>query len=439
MVKVMLVGNGAREHAIAEALVNSGAELRAFMNKKNPAIARLSGGNFRIDSLENFEHATSFAAGCDFVVVGPEAPLVVGIANAFGSAGIPCVGPAIDAAQLEGSKIFTRTLLKNSKNPVNIEFATFTSMDGIPGFVDDLGMENVVVKPDGLTGGKGVKVFGEHMRSKGDIISYCEEIFHQGGRVVVEERLDGEEFTLQTFVDGRTILPTPLVQDHKRAYENDEGPNTGGMGSYSMQDHLMPFIPRSDVEFAIECMVKAIGALKQETGTAYKGFLYGQFMKTKKGVKLVEFNARFGDPEAMNVLPIMTTNFTDICQGIVDGSLHKMKAEFKEVATVVKYLVPNGYPEKPVTNSPIMVDEDGLRRIGARCYYASVNQKDDGAVVTSSSRTVGILGIAGTIERAEEIAEKGTALVSGDLYHRRDIGRKELLQKRIDHMKRLGV
>jgi len=439
MVKVMLVGNGAREHAIAEALVNSGAELRAFMNKKNPGIARLANGNFRIDNLENFEHATAFAAGCDFIVVGPEAPLVVGIANAFDSAGIPCVGPAIDAAQLEGSKVFTRTLLKKFKNPINIEFATFTAMDDIPAFVDQLGMENVVVKPDGLTGGKGVKVFGEHLKGKDDIIAYCKEIFQQGGRVVIEERLDGEEFTLQTFVDGKTILPTPLVQDHKRAYENDEGPNTGGMGSYSMQDHLMPFIPRGDVEFSIESMKKAIDALKQETGTAYKGFLYGQFMKTKKGVKLVEFNARFGDPEAINVLPIMTTNFTSICQGIVDGSLHKLKAEFKNAATVVKYLVPAGYPDKPAANSPIKVDEDGLKKIGARYYYASVNQKDDGTIVTSSSRTIGILGIAPTIEEAEAIAEKGTALVSGNLYHRRDIGGKKLLQKRIDHVNKLNA
>ncbi|MEX2684227.1 MAG: phosphoribosylamine--glycine ligase [Candidatus Sigynarchaeota archaeon] len=439
MVKVMLIGNGAREHAIAEALVNSGAELRAFMNKKNPGIARLANGHFRIDDLENFEHATAFASGCDFIVVGPEAPLVVGIANAFDSAGIPCVGPAIDAAQLEGSKIFTRTLLKKSNNPINIEFATFTTMDGIPAFVDQLGMENVVVKPDGLTGGKGVKVFGEHMKSKDEIFAYCKEIFHQGGRVVIEERLDGEEFTLQTFVDGKTILPTPLVQDHKRAYENDEGPNTGGMGSYSMQDHLLPFITREDVEYSIANMKKAIDALKQETGTAYKGFLYGQFMKTKKGVKLVEFNARFGDPEAINILPIMTTSFTNVCQSIVDGSLHKMKAEFKNAATVVKYLVPAGYPDKPAVNSPIIVDEDGLKKIGARLYYASVNQKDDGTIVTSSSRTIGILGIAGTIEQAEAIAEKGTALVSGNLFHRKDIGSKELLQKRIDHMKKVNA
>ncbi|NMC06840.1 MAG: phosphoribosylamine--glycine ligase [Candidatus Lokiarchaeota archaeon] len=439
MVKVMLVGNGAREHAIAEALVNSGAELRAFMNKKNPGIARLANGNVKIDNLENFELATKFAAGCDFIVVGPEAPLVVGIANAFDSAGIPCVGPAIDAAQLEGSKVFTRTLLKKYKNPINIEFSTFKSFDDIPSYVDQIGMENVVVKPDGLTGGKGVKVFGEHMKRKDDIFDYAREIFNQGGRVVIEERLDGEEFTLQTFVDGKSILPTPLVQDHKRAFENDEGPNTGGMGSYSMQDHVMPFVSKADVEYALEHMKLAIASLKQETGTAYKGFLYGQFMKTRKGVKLVEFNARFGDPEAMNVLPIMTTSFTSLCEGIIDGTLGKMKTEFKPVATVVKYLVPAGYPDKPASNQPIKVDEDGLEKIGARYYYASVNQKDDGTVLTSSSRTIGILGIASTIEAAEAIAEKGTTLVSGNLYHRKDIGGKELLQKRIDHVKKIGI
>ncbi|HME52429.1 MAG TPA: phosphoribosylamine--glycine ligase [Candidatus Lokiarchaeia archaeon] len=437
MVRVLLVGNGAREHAIAEALVNGGAELRAFMNKKNPGIASLAKDDFRVDDLENFEHASAFGKDCDFAVIGPEAPLVVGIANAFEAAGIPCVGPAIDAAQLEGSKIFTRSLLQKYNNPMNIEFATFTSMDDIPAYVDELGMENVVVKPDGLTGGKGVKVFGEHLHSMEDIDAYCQEIFSKGGRVVIEEKLDGEEFTLQTFVDGKTILATPLVQDHKRAFEGDEGPNTGGMGSYSMENHLMPFVSKDDVDVALANMQAAIDALKAETGTTYKGFLYGQFMKTKKGVKLVEFNVRFGDPEAINVLPIMTTSFVDICQGIINGTLCDLTAEFKNVATVVKYLVPAGYPDEPAANEPVIVDGKGMKKAGAKFYYASVNQKDDGSVLTSSSRTIGVLGIGPTIEKAEIIAEKGTAMVSGNLYHRADIGTKKLLQKRIDHMKKL--
>jgi phosphoribosylamine--glycine ligase len=434
MVKVMLVGNGAREHAIAEALVRGGAELRAFMNKNNPGIAKLANGDFRVDNLENFEHAASFGEGCDFAVVGPEAPLVVGIANALQSAGIPCVGPVIEAAQLEGSKMFTRHLLKKYDVPGNIEFSTFSSMDGVEDYIDYLGLERVVVKPDGLTGGKGVKVFGDHMHSREDVLDYCTETFGKGGHLVIEEKLDGEEFTLQTFVDGKTILPTPIVQDHKRAFENDEGPNTGGMGSYSMQDHLMPFLSSEDVENALTCMRSSVEALKTDMGAEYKGFLYGQFMKTKQGVKLIEYNVRLGDPEAINVLSILDTNFVDICQGIIDGTLDAMKAEFLPKATVVKYMVPAGYPEAPAEKEAIEIDEAGLEQLGARYYYASVNQDVDGSILTSSSRSIGVLGIADTIEEAEAISESGTAFVKGNLFHRQDIATAALLQKRIDHM-----
>ncbi|MHA1715229.1 MAG: phosphoribosylamine--glycine ligase [Promethearchaeota archaeon] len=437
MVKVLLVGNGAREHAIAEALVKGGAEIKAFMNKKNPGIVKLAKGDYRIDSLENFKHLTAFAKDCDMVVVGPEAPLVVGIADALESAEIPCIGPRIDVAQLEGSKIFTRALLERYEIPMNIKFSTFNNMDGIEDFIKDLGIENVVIKPDGLTGGKVVKVFVEHLKNKSDILDYCKELFAKGGSVVIEEKLDGEEFTLQTFVDGKEVVGSPIVQDHKRAYENDEGPNTGGMGSYSMPDHLMPFITNDDVEIALKNMKKTIDAVRKQTGTEYKGFLYGQFMKTKKDVKLIEFNVRFGDPEAMNVLPILKTNFVEICEMIMDKRLSNQKVEYERLATVVKYLVPDGYPVNPAANEPITVDEAGLEKINAKYYFASVNQKDDGTIVTSTSRTMGILGIAPTIEEAEHIAEEGTRLVSGKLFHRKDIGTAKLIQKRIEHMKNL--
>ncbi|MHA1791649.1 MAG: phosphoribosylamine--glycine ligase [Promethearchaeota archaeon] len=437
MVKVLLIGNGAREHAIAEALVDGGAELKAFMNKKNPGIAKLTNEQYRIDDLENFQHAIQFGRDCDFAVVGPEAPLVVGIANAFESAGIPLVGPTIQAAQLEGSKIFTRELLKKHDISTNIEFSTFFTMDDIPSYIDEIGLENVVVKPDGLTGGKGVKVFGEHLHSKDDVLNYCQEIVDRNGRVIIEEKLDGEEFTLQTFVDGSHIVGTPLVQDHKRAFENDEGPNTGGMGSYSMADHLMPFIDKSDVEQALNSMKETIDALKKDTGINYKGFLYGQFMKVKNGIKLVEFNVRFGDPEAMNVLPLLETSFVDICQAIIKGNLNKLNIQFQNKATVVKYIAPDGYPTSPKANEKISVDAAALSKLGVRYYFASVNQLEDGSIVTSTSRTMGILGIADSLEDAEKLAEQGTSLVSGKLFHRKDIGTQALLQKRVDHMKKV--
>jgi phosphoribosylamine--glycine ligase len=330
--------------------------------------------------------------------------------------------------------MFTRHLLKKYDVPGNIEFSTFSSMDGLDDYIDVLGLDRVVVKPDGLTGGKGVKVFGDHLHSREDVLGYCDEIFSKGGHLVIEEKLDGEEFTLQTFVDGKTILPTPIVQDHKRAFENDEGPNTGGMGSYSMQDHLMPFLTSEDVESALACMRGSIEALKADMGCEYKGFLYGQFMKTRQGVKLIEFNVRFGDPEAMNVLPILDTNFVDICQAIIDGTLDAIKAEFLPKATVVKYMVPSGYPDAPAEKESIEIDEAGLEQAGARYYFASVNQDVDGSILTSSSRSIGVLGIADTIEDAEGIAENGTAFVNGNLFHRKDIATSALLQKRIDHM-----
>lgn len=436
MVEVVLVGNGAREHAMADALVRGGAILRAFMGKRNPAIAKLCNGNVKIDKLNNFEELIEFSKGVDFAVIGPEAPLCVGVVNALESADIPCVGPTIEAAQLEGSKIFTRTLLKNYDIPSNIAFKKFKTINGVSDFIDELGMENVVVKPDGLTGGKGVKVFGEHMHSKDDIMAYCNEILNSGGYFVIEEKLDGEEFTLQTFVDGNHVIPTPLVQDHKRAYEGDEGPNTGGMGSYSMADHLMPFITQADVDLALKDMKKTVDALEEHTGAQYKGFLYGQFMKTKKGIKLVEYNVRFGDPEAMNVLPILETNFVKVCQDILMGNLD-YELSFKKVATVCKYIAPEGYPVSPKSDEPIEVNQDKIDELGVLCFYASVNEKN-GTVYTSTSRTMGLLGIGESLDEAEKKAEEATKYVKGKLFHRSDIGTQGLLQKRIDHMNNLA-
>lgn len=435
-VKVVLIGNGGREHAIAELLVKSGAKLLAFMEAKNPGIAKLANNDIKISKLESFESLIEFAKGVDFAVVGPEAPLVVGVADALNSAGIPCVGPTIEAAQLEGSKIFTRELLDKYKIKSNVKYRYFKAMDGVNEWIKELGLENVVVKPEGLTGGKGVKVFGDHLKNLDDVLNYCKSLIQQHMRFIIEEKLDGEEFTLQTFVDGTHVIPTPLVQDHKRAFEGDAGPNTGGMGSYSMEDHLMPFITKEDVEIALNDMKQTIYALKKETGEQYKGFLYGQFMKTKSSVKLIEYNVRFGDPEAMNVLAILEDNFVEICESILDGNL-KNNLKFQKQATVCKYLVPAGYPTNPREKVPIKVDTHKLDELGVKYYFASVNQIDD-VIYTSKSRTMGILGLGSNLEEAEKLAEEGTKYVYGDLFHRKDIGTRQLLQKRINHIKKIS-
>lgn len=432
----LIVGHGAREHVIGEALVNGGANLFAFMSFKNAGLEDLS-KDIKIHSETDFKQIIEFCKekNIDFVVIGPEAPLVVGIVDALEKGGFPCVGPKIEAAQLEGSKVFARELLEKYKIQSNVKSKMFDSMDGVENYIKEMGEINIVVKPEGLTGGKGVKVYGDHLFSKEDILKYCQELVNQKSRFLLEEKCDGEEFTLQTFVDGKNVLGSPLVQDHKRAYEDDEGPNTGGMGSYSMEDHLMPFITQEDVIKALEDMKKTVAAVKSETGIEYKGFLYGQFMKTAKGLKLIEYNSRWGDPEAMNVLPLLKGNFVDICWSIIDGNLsHNFKFESK--ATVCKYLAPEGYPINPKKDEPIKINKEKIDKTGAKYYYASVYRQGE-KIYTTTSRAIGILGIANSLEKAEKIAEAGVGCIKGKLFHRKDVGTRKLLQKRIDHMNSL--
>ncbi|MFX1455436.1 MAG: phosphoribosylamine--glycine ligase [Promethearchaeota archaeon] len=436
MVNCLIIGHGAREHVIGETLVKGGAKLFAFMSFKNAGLDDLS-EEIKIQSETDFKEILDFGKknNVDFAVIGPEAPLVVGIVNALEKGGIPCVGPNIEAAQLEGSKVFMRALLEKYKIPSNVKNKMFDSMDHLESYIKDIGQENIVVKPEGLTGGKGVKVYGDHLFSKKDIIEYCKELIQNKSRFLLEEKCEGEEFTLQAFVDGKNVVGSPLVQDHKRAYEDDKGPNTGGMGSYSMEDHLMPFITQNDVDIALEDMKKTVAAVKAETGVEYKGFLYGQFMKTADGLKLIEFNSRWGDPEAMNVLPILKNNFVDICWAVINGNLPN-NFEFDKQATVCKYLAPEGYPVNPKKDEPITLDKKKLEKVGAKYYYASVYREGD-KIYTTTSRAIGILGISNSLENAEKIAEKGVGYVQGKLFHRKDVGTRSLLQKRINHMNSL--
>ncbi len=776
--KILLVGNGAREHAMAEAIIGSGAELYSFMKAKNPGIAALS-KEFALGDINDGSLVAKWAAErkIDVAVVGPEAPLEKGVSDVLKKNGISCASPSRAAARLEWDKSFTRNLMLNHRIPGCPEFAIFNekTKSEIESYIRELNNE-VAVKPAGLTGGKGVKIAGEHLKNAAESVAYAQEIIREGigtlKEVVIEEKLIGEEITLQAFVDGRRIAGMPCVQDHKRAFENDFGPNcysedteiltengwktfvelqktervaifqprfrrirfenpktiywkkyngkmvsfkhreidllvtpnhrmliqprkgrarlkviearnwqgenyilqtgkwigtttkffripksrnrygvkkksiciafedwmeflglflsegyaiesgtshgrvyicqtknsrnfekmkkileklpfkvtyekdkfrinsmqlagclinfgvshekfvpkyvkeskpemielflkafclgdgdihygkmrfhsaskkligdiqelllktgrvgvitvdkrktminpinkkqyparpiysieikkrnktsirknnikwidydgytgcvtvstgfivvrrnnrvaicgnTGGMGSYSDSRRTLPFMTEQDYENAVSIMQKVVDALRA-TNAEYRGALYGQFMLTRDGPKVIEFNARFGDPEAMNVLPVMKTSYAEVLQQIADGKVSN--AEFEQKATVCKYLVPEGYPDNPKAKQQIRVNEGEMRKLNARAYYANVSE-EDGIVYTSSSRAVGVLGIANSIDEAERIAEAACSKVQGPLFHRKDIGTKRLVQKRIDHMKKL--
>ena len=431
--KILVIGSGAREHAIVRALNRSHQEKEIFCiaSNMNPGIAELCDelliGNFNDpDFVVNYTNEI----GVTLAIIGPENPLENGVADALWSVKVKVVGPKKNLAKLETSKAFTRDLLKEYDIPGGPKYRTFDSMNGVAEFLNELG-ENYVVKYDGLAGGKGVKVSGEHLHSHDEALVYCQELTDKDGEFVIEEKFIGEEFSLMSFCDGDTLKHMPAVQDHKRAYEGDTGPNTGGMGTYSDANHSLPFLTEEDIAEAHQINIQTAKAVKDKFGEGYRGILYGGFMATANGVKLIEYNARFGDPEAMNVLSLLESDFIEICNGIADGSLNKVDVHFSNKATVCKYAVPEGYPNNPVKDEQIDISKiknpDGL-------FYASVDIQN-GKLVEAGSRTVAVVGMANSISNAEKIAEKEVSAIAGPLFHRSDIGTDMVIQKRINHMK----
>lgn len=437
LMKILVVGTGAREHAICQAAIkDEETKIYSIMSNQNPGIAKIS--DFKIASENDIPRVTKFAVEnkVDMAIIGPEAPLEKGIVNSLLEAGVDCVGPTMEAAKIETDKAFMRNLFRDYKIRGELIYRVFDDAQEAGDFIDDFS-KDVVVKPIGLTGGKGVKIVGEQLKDNEEAKSYVKEIIDTKmsgyAGVVIEERAVGEEFTVQAFVDGKNIAPMPVVQDHPYAFEGDQGPITGGMGSYSDTDGLLPFLDEKYRDESVGIIEKTVEAINKEVGP-YKGFLYGQFMLTNEGPKLIEYNARFGDPEAMNVLPLLQTNFIDICKSIVDGNLKGV--EFDSLATVCKYIVPQGYPGKAIPNQVINVDEEKINENNTLVYYAAVNQKDN-KIYTSSSRALALVSVGDTISEAEQICETSTQFVDGDVYHRRDVGTSELIEKRVKHMNEL--
>ena len=426
--KILVVGGGGREHAIASALArNRKTVIYSVMAKKNPGISKLA-KKVLLCRETDVPRIVAFAKenGIEYSFIGPESPLEAGIVDALESVNIPCVGPTRAAARIETDKGFCRGLMEEHKIDGCPKYRLCQNSAEAIAFIKDHDGD-LVIKPVGLTGGKGVKIMGEQVDRVG-AIAYAAEI---KGSIILEERLIGEEFTLQAFVDGTHLLPMPLVQDHKRAFDGDTGPNTGGMGSYTMPDHMLPFVTITEYTRAFGIMQATVDALAK-IGHPYKGILYGQFMNTAKGPKVIEFNARFGDPEAMNVLSLLTSDLSEIMKRITSGTLNSAQVTFEKKATVCKYLVPEGYPDAPHAGDPIQTGDTN----GAITYYANVEERD-GSLVTLTSRTLAFVGKGDTLESAECIAEQAAASVKGLVRYRKDIGTDKLLSLRIAHMKEL--
>ncbi|MDD5469290.1 MAG: phosphoribosylamine--glycine ligase [Candidatus Peribacteraceae bacterium] len=438
--RVLLISSSARGHAIAEALGRSrhSPEIIGVSPSRNPGIRRLAAEQHVLD-ITDIPAVVEIAKRTkpDFAFIGPDDPIGLGLADKLEEIGIPSVAPKKALARIESSKSFTRDLMGKYGINASPKYRTFTQADRkeIQRYIEDeLGGE-YVVKYDALKGGKGVKVSGEHLPSIEEGLNYAISCVEECGRVVVEEKLVGVEFSLISFVSGTQVVDTPAIQDHKRAYDGDAGPNTGGMGTYSDANHSLPFLADADLARAKEINRAVAEALMKECGEPYKGLLYGGFIIVRDGVRVIEYNARFGDPEALNILPILSSDFVEICQAIINGELAEELVQFEKQATVCKYITPISYPEKktergkPVTFPAIPGN--------ARLSFGDIEEDADGTLRLGGSRTAGITGIGSTIAEAEQVAQQLCEQVQGPVRFRSDIGTAPLVQLRIETVRKL--
>ena len=432
--KILLTSLAARGHAIADALVRSpqNPEIISIVPAKNPGIAALASEQFVAD-LMDFDAVLDIAKKVqpDFAFVAPDDPIGAGLVDALEEIGIKSVAPQKKLAQIESSKSFARELLCKHQIDASPKFRCISKSNtsDIHEYLDEL-EGNYVIKYDALKGGKGVKVSGEHLHSIDEGVAYAIECIEECGRVVIEEKLIGVEFSLLSFVSGTQVVDMPAVQDHKRAYEGDTGPNTGGMGTYSDSNHSMPFLSDADLDAAKKLNQQTADSLLIECGESFKGILYGGFIATKKGIQLIEYNARFGDPEALNILPLLESDFVDICQGIINEELTEDMVSFAKKATVCKYITPESYPESKDNRGEAVTLPD----VGpdARIYLGDISESDDGSLLLGGSRTAGIVGIGDSIAQAESIAQSLCEKVTGPVRFRTDIGTQSVIDKRID-------
>ncbi|MDI6691951.1 MAG: phosphoribosylamine--glycine ligase [Anaerosomatales bacterium] len=422
--RVLVVGGGGREHAIVKALSESRHAPEIFCAPGNGGTAEIA-MNVPVDLEDpgNVLEVVNRIGGVDLVVVGPEAPLVSGLANLLAASGVPCFGPKASAAELEGSKWFAKRLMLEHGIPT-APAEMFENREDAGAYLAEHGAP-IVVKADGLAAGKGVTVARDLETAMHAIEECFSGAFGDAGEVVVlEDLLEGQECSLLAFTDGTTVVPMVPAQDHKRVRDNDEGPNTGGMGAYSP----VPTVDDATLAEMTSILERTVAALREQ-GIVYQGVLYGGFMLTDDGPKVLEFNVRFGDPEAQVVLPRLKTDLLDVMLAVASGTLADVPIEWRDEAALTVVLASGGYPGSYEKGKPISGIDAAQTVPGVTVYHAGTKRGDNGTIYTDGGRVLDVTAVAPTLAEARERAYEAVAKISFEgMQYRTDIGARALAE-----------
>lgn len=432
--KIGLVGSGGREHALAKALGKDDKnQLAVYGSGPNPGIKALAPAFQTGDLADARAMARFFASSqADLVVIGPEAPLMTGLVDVLREEDVPVVGPTQAQARLEGDKTYMRDLLQRKVGWGSPAWKTVESMGEAAAFIREMG--EVAVKPAGLTGGKGVQVMGVHLKDETEALAYAAEWIQRDGKVLLEERLVGEEFSRMVFVADGRISPMPVAQDYKYAFDGDTGGMTGGMGAYTYASGRMPFLTHADLDEADRLIREVVAALEADSGAPYRGFLYGQFMAARNGLRVIEFNTRLGDPEAINMMALFEGDLAALLARLAAGEIDPQAWPFARQASVVKYLVPQAYPQAQKTPYSFDLDTARIEQAGFDVICSSV-KFEGGRWHTLGSRTLALAGLGSEPGEVSARMEELLAEVEpAGLRHRRDVGDAGVLQARAERM-----
>ena len=416
--KIMVVGSGGREHAIIKKLKQSDGVDKIYALPGNGGIsADAICVNIRatdIESIVRFAEET----GIDYAVVAPDDPLVLGCVDALEAAGVPCFGPCANAAVIEGSKVFSKNLMKKYNIPT-AAYETFASAKEALGYIDVARMP-AVIKADGLALGKGVIIAGtrDEARAAVNEIMLDKKFGKSGDSIVIEEYLTGPEVSVLAFTDGKTIVPMVSSMDHKRAFDGDLGPNTGGMGTVAPNPYYTEKIADRCMNEIFMPTVKAMNA----EGRTFKGCLYFGLMLTQDGPKVIEYNCRFGDPETQVVLPLLESDLLKIMTAVTNGTLADCEVRFSNKSAACVIMASKGYPVKYEKGYEISIPSDLTESV-----YVAGAEKRDGKMITNGGRVIGVTATADTLKEAVAAAYEKVGRISfKNAYYRKDIGAKAL-------------